>query len=325
MAVTDTTVLWYARDGVWQRRGRPDHVAGAVHGGYYKAGLADIRPDVQTYAMNVRGFTTYTSWAQAAQAFPVTAWADAAARGGMVPNYVWEPKVYGASPPAQYPAPNATMNNWSGAQFYGWTQITSGALDQLLDDAADAVKALPYTINIQIASERDTDHYTGGIINGVAYTWPQLDALANAAVAYIISRFKNRGVANATFSAGMAGFDQAAFVRSYCPEVDVIQYNAYNHSTWNTPQTVFSRTYNWLPLLPAGSETKPVWIAEWGCDTDARRPAYFQAVPAAIAALSRIQYMSYFNATWGAIPVGDTASYQALADCYNDPLFGGTG
>jgi hypothetical protein len=218
------------------------------------------------------------------------------------------------------------MNYWgSGVQFYGWSQVTSGALDQLFDDTADKVKTLPYNINIQICSERDTDHAQNGTINGITYSWAQLDALSVSAVDYIINRFKTRGVTNATFTAGIAGFDEAAFYRCYTSSVDYIQFNVYNHNGWMTPQDTFRTTYDWLGNLPANSQSKPVWIAEWGCDPDARRPAWLRDVPATIATMSRIEFMSYFNAGWGTIDPADTASMQALTDCFNNPLFGGNG
>jgi hypothetical protein len=324
MGLITGTDFWYARNGVWQRRGRSSHVAGIVMPGYYLKSNADIGPDTTTYNMNLKGHTAYTSWAQGVDAFPISSWCDTLSRNGYLINYVWEPKVYSGTQLGTYAAPNATMNNWpGGVQFYGWTQVTSGTLDPLFADVAAKVKTLPYNINIQICSERDTDHYTGGIINGVSYTWAQLDTLSVSGVAYIINYFKNAGVTNATFSAGMGGFNQAAFDRCYCSAVDIIQYNAYNHNGWQTPDDVFGETYAWLSDLPGESASRPVWIAEWGCDTDARRPAYFAAVPAAIAQLSRIKYMSYFNANWGEIPISDTASMNALAACYEDPLFGG--
>lgn len=326
MALTQNTTLWYARNGVWKRPGRYDHTAGAVIGGYYKQGNGDIRPDMTTYNMNIKGHTLYVSWAQGVNAFPQSAWVDTLSKSGVLMNYVWEPKVYGASPPAQYATPNGVMNYWGGGvQFYSWSQVTSGALDQLFDDVADKVKTLPYNINIQICSERDTDHELGGTINGTSYTFAQLDTLSVPAITYIINRFKARGVTNATFTAGMGGFDHNSFLRCYCADVDFIQYNAYNHNGWQTADAVFQRTYNWLSELPASSTSKPVWIAEWGCDADARRPAYLRSVPTAIAKLSRIRFMSYFNAGWGLIDPSDTASMQALADCFDDHLFGGTG
>jgi len=324
MALTQKTQTYYARNGVWSRRDRADQLSGSVIPGYYLAGNADLTSDINTYSMNLKGHTLYTSWVQGASAFPQSSWVDTYSRNGMVMNYSWEPKVFGASPSSQYPAPNATMVRWGVQKFYGWTQITSGELDGLLTVIANKVKTLPYAINIQVCSERDTDHQLGGAINGVSYNWAQLDALSVSAIAYIINFFKVRmGVTNVTFSAGIAGFDHAAFLRTYCADVDYIQYNAYNHTSWRTADAVFSESYNWLSELPLASRTKPVWLAEWGCDTDARRPAWLATVPAAIAQLPRIKFMSYFNSGWGTIPVNDTASYQALAACYNDPIFGG--
>jgi hypothetical protein len=316
--------FWYAVNGVWKRRDRADHTAGAIIPGYYLGGGADISGDRATYNINLKGHTTYTSWAQGIDAFPRTSWEDTLGRNGYTLNYVWEPKVYSNSQGSHYAAPNATMVNWGSQAFYGWTQVTTGALDSLFRDVATAVKALPYNINIQISSERDTDHQSGGAIAGVSYTWAQLDALSVSAISYIINFFKNTmGVTNATFSAGMAGFNQGAWDRSYCSDVDIIQYNAYNHNTWQTADAVLGRTYAWLADLPSDSLRKPVWLAEWGCSADARRPAWLESVPAAAAALPRIRYMSYFNSGWGLIDPSDTTSMQALATCYNDPVFGG--
>ncbi|HEX3568867.1 MAG TPA: hypothetical protein VHT70_04310 [Candidatus Saccharimonadales bacterium] len=327
--LTQNNPLWYARNGVWKRLGRTDKSPPSsqlITPGYYLGGGADINPDMTTYNINLKGHTTYTSWAQGIDAFPRTSWEDTLGRNGFMINYVWEPKVYSNSQGSHYVSPNATMVNWGAQQFYGWTQVTSGALDPLLTDVANAVKALPYNINIQICSERDTDHQSGGAINGTSYTWAQLDALSVTAISYIINFFKNTmGVTNVTFSGGIAGFNQAAFDRSYCSDVDVIQYNAYNHGTWQDALPVFSRTYAWLTDLPADSETKPVWLAEWGCMADARRPAWLESVPAAVGNLPRIAYMSYFNSGWGQILSSDTTSMQALATCYNDRIFGGTG
>jgi hypothetical protein len=267
------------------------------------------------------------SWAKGAAAFPREPWIDTLSQNGMLVNYVWEPKVYGVPAPSAHPAPNAIYDNWgSGYPFYSWQQVTSGALDGLFAEVATAVKALPYNINIQICSERDTDHFTGGTVNGIAKTWPQLDVESVPAIQHIIGFFKNTmGVTNATFSGGMAGLDHDSFVRCYVPDADYVQYNAYNHGGWRSPYEVFNRTYQWLADLPSSSASKPVWIAEWGCDADPRRPQYFAEVADAISRLPRISYLSYFNSTWGAISGADTTSMQALADCFDHPLFGGAG
>jgi hypothetical protein len=328
MALQQDTTLWYAQDGLWTRAGRYSHTAGAVVAGFYKASGGDFTNDIATYDLHVTGQNTYVSWGSGAAGFPRTAWMDTLSKNGVIANYVWEPKLY-TTPPGQYPQPNGKMGYWTNSvNFYSWTQVTSGALDQLFNDVADAVKALPYNINIQICSERDTDHQFGGTINGVSYTYAQLDALSVTGVSYIINHFKNRGVTNATFSAGMAGFstDGSLFARCYCPDVDIVQFNCYNHGTWRTAETNFFEQYALLNALPGGAASKPVWIAEWGCDADVRRPAYFRSVPAVIAKLPRIKFMAYFNSTvWGTIDPSDTASWQGLKDCYDDPLFGGTG
>src|ERR1700754_3551510 len=107
MAIITGADFWYARNGVWQRRGRTDHVAGIVIPGYYLKANADISPDISTYHMNVQGHTLYTSWAQGVDAFPYANWVDTLSRNGVLMNYVWEPKVYIGTHLASYAAPNA--------------------------------------------------------------------------------------------------------------------------------------------------------------------------------------------------------------------------
>lgn len=296
---------------------------GKVLGGYYKGSGADIRPDASAHGIKFRGHTTYVSLAQGANGFPRTSWIDELSRSGALVNYVLELKVYGATPPATVPAPNGLMAAQGTAKFWSWVQLLCGDLDPLLDQVADKIKTLPYRINIQVTSERDTDHQSGGTIDGKSYTWTQLDSLSVAGVQYIIRHFKERGVANATFTAGIGGFNQAAFMRCYVPGVDAIQYNCYNHgSTWQEPSAVFGRTYAWLDLLPDDSKALPVYVAEYGSQvsTDAHSQAdWIRAVPAALEAYPRIAYAAYFNSGWGKI--SDPASLDAMAEAYNSDPF----
>lgn len=293
---------------------------GPIVGGYYLGGLRDITDNTIVRGLNVAGHTTYRSIAQGSAAFPGAAWLDTLARArGLRTNFVLELKVYGAAPPADAPTPDGVMNfHPAGTRFYSWRQVLDGRLDPLLRRCANAARALPYPINIQFCSERDTDHQSGGTIAGVPYSFTELDALGVSGIAYMVALFRAVGVTNATFSAGIGGWHRGCFLRSYVPDVDVIQFNAYNHGGARPAADVFGRTYAWLADLPAGSQTKPVHLAEWGCDAALGQPAWIRTVPAALRQLPRVRFAAYFDSGWGALGAG---GLDALTDCYNDRTF----
>lgn len=297
----------------------------SVIGGYYKGSGADITADVTGHGIDVRGHTTYVSLAQGAVAFPRTPWIDWFSKLGGLVNYVLELKCYGATPPSIVPQPNGLMTFQGATKFYSWIQLLDGDLDPLLDQVAAAVAALPYRVHIQVCSERDTDHQQGGTVAGAAYTWAQLDELSVAGVRYVLAFMRARGVGNATFSAGIGGWDHDSFVRSYVDGVDVVQFNAYNHGTWREPADTFGRTYAWLADLPAASQALPVSLAEYGCQPSTgghSQSAWLRSVPAALAGLPRVAYAGYFNSGWGAIT--DSDGLAALAETYaTAPFVGG--
>ena len=295
---------------------------GRVVGGYYLGGGKDITPDAKAHDISLRGHTTYVSLAQAGGGFPRTPWLDQFALAGGLVNYVLELKVYGAQPPKAGPAPDGVMDAQAGSKFYSWLQLLAGDLDGLLDQVAAAITALPYRIHLQVCSERDTDHQRGGSIGTRRFTWEQLDSLSVAGVQYLMARLRSRGVDNASFSAGMGGFDRDAWARCWVPGVNCIQYNAYNHGTWRPAADVLSRTYGWLDDLPAESRGLPVMIAEYGSQKTSGKnsqAAWIRSVPAALDALPRVAYAAYFNSGWGSI--SDPTSLDALADAYRSDPF----
>ena len=289
-------------------------------GGYYKAGNADMTADTVGHIppMNLASLTTYRSLGDNTLWWPT--WLDNLVRGGVMPNIVLEHKVFSGTAP-DVPAPNMLCTFTGSTKFYGYTQTTSGVLDPLLTRFANAIKALPYRVNLQLPeSEVDTYHQQGGTINGIAYTWEQLDALAVQAADYMRTFFAAHGVANATYTLGNGGWNHDSFIRAYWSSADAIQFNAYNHGTYRSPYDVFNRTYAWLPELPTSSQTKPVYLAEWGCGADLDQDNWIRSVPSAITQLPRIAMMNYFNSApgWGTLDAGGLA---ALIDCYNDPIY----
>lgn len=296
-----------------------------VKGGYYLKAGADITPDTVGQGMNLRSMTTYRSLYDR-NVFPGwnAQWINSLMTNyGVEPNFVVELKQYGGPAGTSitcngrtYSIPTGNMTagfTGTGVLYYGYDQVTSGALDGLLCNAVNQLNALPAgPVNIQFASERDTTHQQGITQGGVNYTWAQADAMAIPAIQYMIHYFRTNTtrVPKPTFTAGIGGWDHASFVRSYVggvDGVDYVQYNAYNHSSPSrTPYDVFNRTYSWLPELPAESANRQVIVAEWGTNytfTSPTQAEWIRQVPAAIAQFPRIRMTNYFNsdADWGTL------------------------
>lgn len=287
--------------------------------GYYLTGNADVTADAAVIG-NLEGLTQYRSLADGST-FPGwnKAWINNL--GPEVKrNYVLELKHYGAAAGPQtvggvvVPAPNMTIQQRPGTTWpkaYGYDQVTSGAIDPLLDRALDQLKVMPYnnTVNIQLASEFDTDHEFGTTEAGVTYTWTQSDARAIQALKYITDYFDANGLPEGvTLSIGMGGFDRAAFKRMHPADIEdrfqVLQWNAYNHGTNRTPLQVFSRTWDWAVEDLKGTYwlNKPIMIAEWGIASSlGSQAAWIDGVDEAITELNErpgpdISDANYFNA-----------------------------
>jgi hypothetical protein len=295
-----------------------------VAGGYYLASNGDIRSD--TAGMNLKGFTQYRSFADG-NIFPgyKKAYLNDLTSSGVWGNYVVELKYYGAVLGAQtfsvegtsYSIAEPSMTTqqrpdtvWP--KSYGYSQLTSGALDGILHRTAYQLKNVPGKVNMQIASEFDTDHEFGITDNGIKYSWEDSDYLGLEAVNYIIEYMRDYGVGdNVTFTIGMGGFNREAFYRMHpdtlMPKIGYMQYNAYRRASYHTAYSVFKRTKAWIDadLMPL-AQAKPIIVAEWGSPASlGDQAAYIATVPAAIAQLNaesatgQFVMTNYFNSNYG--------------------------
>ncbi|WLS48284.1 hypothetical protein Q3V37_14240 [Micromonospora profundi] len=312
-----------------------------VLGGYYLSGGAD--PTADMAGGNFRSLTQYRSFADG-YTFPGynRPWLTSLGKARVQMNMVLELKHYGApnAGPQTFtvdatsytvPAPSMTIQQRPGTSWpraYGYTQVITGQCDGLLHRALAQYRTLGFGVNIQLASELDTDHEFGTTENGKVYTWAESDARAVQAVNYIISWFKGRALpAGTTFSIGVGGFDRACYQRTH-PEslmarLDFLQWNAYATAPGQTALARFRRTRDWAVAdLGPVALSRPVIIAEYGVRV-AEIPdqaAWIASVPAAIAQLNaergpRIVRTNYFNSGWGTLSP-KAAGLAALREAY---------
>ncbi len=302
-------------------------IAPPVLGGYYLSGGAD--PTADMVGGNFRSLTQYRSFADG-YTFPGYSrpWLVDLGKAGFKINMVLELKHYGApnTGPQTFtvdgatytvPAPAMTIQQRPGTTWpkaYGYGQVLAGQCDGLFARALSQYRAMGFGVNIQLASELDTDHEFGTTEAGKAYTWAESDARAVQAVTYIVNWFKARNPpAGTTFSVGLGGFDRACYRRTH-PEalmsrLDFLQWNVYATSPTDTALARFRRTKDWAVAdLGPVALSRPVLIAEWGVRF-AEIPdqaAWIRTVPPAIAALNaergpRIVRTNYFNSGWGTL------------------------
>ncbi|PWU50269.1 hypothetical protein DLJ47_24415 [Micromonospora sp. S4605] len=301
-------------------------VAPPVLGGYYLSGGAD--PTADLAGGNFRSLTQYRSFADG-YTFPGynRTWLTNLGRAAVQINMVLELKHYGAADGPQtfavdgvsytVPAPAMTIQQRSGTTWpkaYGYGQVLAGQCDGLFARALSQYRTLGFGVNIQLASELDTDHEFGTTEAGRTYTWAESDARAVQAMTYIVNWFKARPLpAGTTFSVGVGGFDRACFQRTH-PEalmarLDFLQWNVYATAPEHTALARFRRTRDWAVAdLGPVALSRPVIVAEWGVRV-AEIPdqaKWIATVPAAIAALNaergpRIVRTNYFNSGWGTL------------------------
>ncbi|MEV4642801.1 hypothetical protein AB0J80_36215 [Actinoplanes sp. NPDC049548] len=288
----------------------------SVRPGYYLGGNADIRADAATIG-NVRAITQYRSLADA-NLLPgwKADWINQLDRDTLL-NVVVELKHYGAKLGPQklndrtVPAPSMLIQrrDGKGVPAYGYDQVTSGQLDPLLDRLLTQLRAMPHPemINLQVASEFDTDHEFGTTDCGRTYTWAESDTRAVRAVKYMISYLLDAGLPQGvTFSVGMGGFDRAAFRRmhpaSLAPLVDRLQWNAYNHGSHRDPYAVLNRTKVWAVAdLDPRWLRKPAIIAEYGTAASlGSQAAWLAGIPTAVDRMQseggpHLEALIYFN------------------------------
>lgn len=316
-------------------------VGSPVLGGYYRSGNGN--PVADLAGGNIRSLTQYRSFADG-YLFPGwnKPWLTELGAAGIKINMVLELKHYGARHAREQtfrvngrtytvPAPAMTIQQrpetaWPRA--YGYGQVLSGQCDGLFARALSQYQEMGVAMNLQLASELDTDHEFGTTEAGRAYTWAESDARAVAALTYIVTWFKARGLrADTTFSVGAGGFDRASYQRTH-PEalmakLDFLQWNVYATSATHTALARFRRTKDWAVAdLGPIALSRPVLIAEWGVRS-AELPdqaAWIGTVPAAVAALNaergpRIARTNYFNSGWGRLVPKD-AGLAALKTAY---------
>ncbi|MET8233028.1 hypothetical protein ABZS77_20395 [Micromonospora sp. NPDC005298] len=312
-----------------------------VLGGYYLSGGAD--PTADMAGGNFRSLTQYRSFADG-YIFPGynRPWLIELGKAGVQMNMVLELKHYGApnAGPQSFrvdvtdytvPAPSMTIQQRPGTTWpkaYGYGQVLKGQCDGLLHRALAQYRFLGFGVNIQLASELDTDHEFGTTEDGKAYTWAESDARAVQAMNYILTWFKARTLPpRTTFSVGVAGFDRACFQRTH-PEalmsrLDFLQWNVYATAAGQTALSRFRRTKDWAVAdLGPVALSRPAIIAEWGVRSAEipDQPAWIATVPAAIAQLNaergpRIVRTNYFNSGWGTLSP-KSAGLAALRTAY---------
>ncbi|RKN19043.1 hypothetical protein D7147_16770 [Micromonospora musae] len=302
-------------------------IAQPVLGGYYLSGGAD--PTADMAGGNFRSLTQYRSFADG-YIFPgyQRPWLTTLGKSGIKINMVLELKHYGApnAGPQTFtvdgtsytvPAPAMTIQQRPGTTWpkaYGYGQVLAGQCDGLFARALSQYRTLGFPVNIQLASELDTDHEFGTSEAGKAYTWAESDARAVQAVTYMVNWFRGRALpAGTTFSVGLGGFDRACFQRTH-PEslmarLDHLQWNVYATNPGHTALDRFRRTKDWAVAdLGPVALSRPVIIAEWGVRVAEipNQAAWIATVPAAIARLNaergpRIVQTNYFNSGWGTL------------------------
>jgi hypothetical protein len=302
-------------------------IGAAVLGGYYLSGNGD--PTADMAGGNFRSLTQYRSFADA-HTFPGwrKEWLVPLIRGGVRVNMVCELKHYGAPTTGpqtivvdgttyQVPAPAMTIQQRPGTTWpraYGYGQVLAGQCDGLFARALAQYRAMELPVNIQLASELDTDHEFGTTEAGRSYDWATSDARAVAAMSYVVDWFRARKLPpGATFSVGVGGFDRACYRRvhpeSLMGRLDFLVWNVYATHPGHTALARFRRTKDWAVAdLGPVALSRPALIAEWGVRV-AEIPdqaAWIATVPAAVAQLNReggprIARTNYFNSGWGTL------------------------
>ncbi|MEV6812172.1 hypothetical protein [Micromonospora sp. NPDC051296] len=317
-----------------------------VLGGYYLSGGAD--PTADMTGGNFRSLTQYRSFADG-YVFPGynRPWLVTLGRAGVQVNMVLELKHYGApdTGPQTFtvdgvryivPAPAMTIQQRPGTVWpkaYGYSQVLAGQCDGLFARALSQYRTMGFGVNIQLASELDTDHEFGTTEAGKQYTWAESDARAVQAMMYIVNWFRVKALPQGTtFSVGLGGFDRACYQRTH-PEalmarLDFLQWNVYATNASHTALDRFRRTKDWVVAdLGPVALSRPVIIAEWGVRV-AEIPdqaGWIDTVPPAIARLNAergpiIERTNYFNSGWGTLTPKATG-LAALRAAYARPPY----
>jgi len=185
---------------------------------------------------------------------------------------------------------------------YTWPQITSGALDAVIDATIARIKALPYQVFIDFDHEPEADTADGS------------DADFVAAYRYIVTRFRAEGATNALWIWTVEGWSGAysRYLGLYPGDdvVDWIAYDPYNwngwggHGAWNSFSGVVQPFYSWLAANSAPGHafsSKPYMLAEYGSADNLADPlareAWYDAIPAALKTMPNLKAVVYFDSS----------------------------
>lgn len=328
-----------------------------MRGGIYVRSGADWRADFA--GINIQSFTSYASLAQRATAiYPGAQWrADLVAQWKLF-NLVVELKHYGAGNPIDQqisvegrtyvvPAPNGRIqrNPKSTSHPVAWSydQVLAGQCDGLLHRLLAALR--PVTdeqwVNVQLASEIDTDNEFGTSAGAAVYDKPTSDMKARAAYSYMLAwmRYPPPGIAplstGVTFSIGWSGawsgFESFSRLHDDAMPVDYVQWNVYNQNGDLPPYERLTSMVTSYRRLGPSMRTRPIIIAEWGTSAAhaGGQAPYIEAWPAAVQRVNdeqlargegQIIATNYFDSGWGLLSPRP-AGIEALRRAYAGPPF----
>ncbi len=245
-------------------------------------------------------------------------------QGGRILHFAWENRVYGTTyDTTVLPAPSGDGGT---GEVYTYDQITSGALDPYIDAVAARLKTLSSRVFVDFNHEADDATDLGG--SNTYRTAAGSSAGFKAAFAYLVKRFKSDGVTQVVWAVVFSGYQPDAIYTALYPGDDVVDWigwDPYNHvaTNWMDPLTTFNRFYDRIDGGLFGTATaavKPRMLGEYGCIDDSRRPAWLEAVPAALEQLPKLSAVEYFDSSnGGAYALSDAASLQAFATAGQDP------
>jgi hypothetical protein len=289
--------------------------------GWYQSGNADPRTRETAYARKADAFRRYYSMSQMGS-WPspgdvTVAQADSGRRilFASVTN-----KCYGACPTTMpngqaIPAPGITVKNGNpdfDGQYYTPAQISSGALDMVIDAQAARIKASGIRFVLQFMPEVDTltntmDDVTTKPEYGGMTLRDWWETTYPAAFRHWRDRLKADGVTNAVYAVGYAGFrsDATAYTRTYPGDsyVDWIAWDPYDFAcTKGGVDPTWRAFYSRLEagLLGAGARSKSYALFETGVGARAKstcRVSWVKGMAEAAAALPKIKAVLYFDRT----------------------------
>lgn len=333
-----------------------------IIGGLYLGGNSDIRPKTINRGMHIGGIQQYRSLADGSQ-YPgyQKQWVDDLVQSGMMLNMVVELKYYGAATGAQVftvegktytvSAPVGTIQRRAGTKFpvaYSYQQVLNGQIDGLLHRLLVQVRngVGIGNINLQLASEVDTDNEFGTSHGAIVYNREDSDQLAEAAYSYVAEWLRNPpsgivGISRSvTLSLGYAGqwSGIAGFLRIHTERLmysmDYLHMNSYNHSAnWTAEQRLWEIVEYQQNLGPIGL-SKNIIVSEIGSNANwpGGQSYFIGQIPAAIDRVNREQraknvgqfvmvlWFGSRDRTWGLLDP-EEAGLVALTNMMNTPPF----